>query len=179
MGVVSCLSLAQVAARRKSVGQEACGARVPKWVANTASIRHRLQSKALGVSELPVGGIAADGVACTARVQSLLETAHMALGKDFSCDTSQDVHRTPWSKDGVHTITSSSELYWSSTTRGGRAVLSREHFRLLGYPPYVCSGSKRFSTSVCKDLAGECMAPPVVGFIVTCLLHAASLPCMS
>ena len=151
---------------------------VPKWVSNTTALQAKLRMKGCAWEPL-TSDIDAKGVNPTARVKSLLQTAHMALGESFSCDVSQDVHRTPWAKDSVHTITSSTDLYWSTSPRGGRAVLSREHFSLLGYPSHVVQRAKGFSPGMCKDLAGECMAPPVIGFVVMCLLAGTTLPCVA
>ena len=121
------------------------------------------------------------GVSRSDRVLSLVNCAMqrevMASGEavlqaaqpDVYIDVSQDICRTPWTRSTVRSLTTSSCLY---SSKADRQLLAKEHLRLVGF----VSVPPNYTEAEYRDLAGECMAPPVIGHVIGCLLKSVQFP---
>ena len=112
------------------------------------------------------------GVARTPRVENLINTAAAlaeARGEnlqDLFCDTSQSVMRKPWSNTVLRALNTSTEYYSFGLDR---IILGRELFPLMGFPKMAFMAT--LGESVCKDLAGEAMSPPIMALLLVTILQ--------
>ena len=82
---------------------------------------------------------------------------------DVKClytDVSQSAARTPWTRDGIRSITTNSEIYCH---RLRRLITVSEMFAIFGFDrPDIST----LSTSKAKDLLGECMTLPCITVVL-------------
>ena len=125
------------------------------------------------------------GVPDSERVHKLLDLAlkteqlkeppqrRHVVQEELFADYSQCVSRSPWSRNVLRSLTTSTTLYSYALQR---AISPSEHFALLGFPQLTAQVLASVTPSQLRDLSGEAMSPAVMGGLLAAVLVAFNPP---
>lgn len=147
------------------------GSSVPKWKVHSAVVRDRLR---MGATSAPWTSQAKlTGLPDNARMRDVIDVAWGArreampagstkseMARNFFCDPTQSVSRTPW-QEGLAAIAQGSMMY---SFEKDLVLSGFDHLRALGIPEDAApgQGTVSFSDKQCRSLAGEAFGCPVV-----------------